>query len=56
MDIKTRILSWQHAIGENPAILVLVIISAIAIIFLSAMYIDSYLKYRKKKKHKRGPN
>jgi hypothetical protein len=51
MDLKTRILNWVHAIGENPAILALVMISAIAALFIAAIYIDAFIKHRRRKKH-----
>ncbi|MDB6021865.1 MAG: hypothetical protein JWQ04_1722 [Pedosphaera sp.] len=54
MDIKTRILRWEHAVEENPAVLVLVIIVALAVVLFGAIYIDGYLKQRKKNKRKRG--
>jgi hypothetical protein len=56
MDFKTRILNWEHDIEENPAILVLIIIAALAVVFLVAVYFDSILKYWKRKRHRRGPH
>ncbi|HWF18065.1 MAG TPA: hypothetical protein VG754_02310 [Verrucomicrobiae bacterium] len=54
MDIKTRILRWEHSIQDNPAVLALGIIVALAVVFIGAIYLDVYLKARKRKKRKRG--
>lgn len=53
MDVKTHILRWQREIGENPAVLILAIFIAVAIVFVLAVFIDAFLKNRKKNKRRR---
>jgi hypothetical protein len=54
MDFKTRVLRIQRDIQENPAGLALVIIIVVAIVFISAIFLDSYITQRKRKKLRRG--
>ena len=53
MDIKIRILRWEHAIEDNPAVLALGIIVLLTVVFIAIMFIDAFLKNRQKKKRKR---
>ncbi len=53
MDIKLRILRWQQAIEDNPAVLVLVIIVLVTALFILTVLVDGYVKKRKDKKHQR---
>lgn len=50
MDIKTRILRWEHRMGENPAEVVMWIIGVLALIFLIVVFVDAY---RNKKRNRR---
>ena len=50
MDIKLSILRWEHSVEENPAVLALEIIVVVAVVFISMMFIDGWLKKRKKNK------
>ena len=54
MDFKTRILVLERSIRENPAVLVLVIMVVLAIVFVGMIFLDGYLKNRRKKKRRRG--
>jgi hypothetical protein len=54
MDLKTHILRWERDIRENPAVLALAIIVILTVAFLSAMFIDGFLKNRQNHKRKRG--
>jgi hypothetical protein len=54
MDTHTRILRWERAIQENPAIIVLAIIVLLAVIFIGVLLIDGYLKKKKERKRRRG--
>ena len=54
MDIKLKILRWEKSVADNPAVLVLEIIVTLTVIFLACLFLDAYLKRRKKKKRKRG--
>lgn len=53
MDLKTHILRWEHAIEENHAILVLVIFAFIAAIFVIAVLVDGFFKFRRLSKRRR---
>lgn len=54
MDFKTRILIWERSIRENPAVLALMIIVALAVVFVGMIFLDGYLKNRKKKRRRRS--
>ena len=53
MDLKTRILRWEHSIQENPAMLVLGIIVVITVVFIGAIFVDAFLKKRKERRRGR---
>ena len=54
MDAKTEILRWESAVQENPAIAVLGVILLIAVVFIAAVLIDSFLKRKSKTKKRRS--
>ncbi len=54
MDFKTHILILERSIRENPAMLVLVIIVVLAVVFVGMIFLDGYLKNRRKRRRKRS--
>jgi hypothetical protein len=53
MDLKTHILRWERDISENPAIALLVILIALAAVFIIAIIIDAFIKWRRQNPNNR---
>jgi hypothetical protein len=54
MDIKHEILKLQRTTADNPAIVVLVVVGAIASLFVAIVLIDSLVRKRNRKTTKRA--
>jgi len=52
--MKSQILHLERAFADNPALIAMVILVAIAAIFISAVLIDGYVNRRKAMERKRG--
>jgi hypothetical protein len=52
--MKSQILHLERAFDDNPALIVMVILAAIAAIFISIVLIDGYVNRRKAMERKRG--
>ena len=50
MDIKTRVLVWEHSVADNPAVLILEIIIFISLVFLCFVFFTGYSTKKDKKR------
>ena len=56
MEIKAHIANLERMIGQNPAIIALIVAIFLAGIFISVVLFDSYMRRRRQhvRHHKRG--